>query len=253
MSELDIAIAKLALEVHPDQLLALAASLSKATKGSALTLDLHAAGVPAKLLLALSVGLEKELCSTVELAARLRTAAAVAMLVNRNTTTDLVWTGPASGLVPIRHTEQVLTGLIDGAKSRLFLVSFVAYNVTTVIDALAKAIERGVRVNILLERSEGAGGHVSVDSLTLLRNKLPKATFLEWDQTVSGERFLGASVHAKCAVADGRDAFITSANLSTAAMERNMEAGVLLAGGPVPGQLEKHLESLVATKHLKPV
>ena len=49
------------------------------------------------------------------------------------------------------------------------------------------------------------------------------------------------------------EAFITEANLTGASMERNMEAGVLLRGGPLPAQLEAHLQSLVTTKHLKPV
>jgi phosphatidylserine/phosphatidylglycerophosphate/cardiolipin synthase-like enzyme len=44
---------------------------------------------------------------------------------------------------------------------------------------------------------------------------------------------------------------VTSANLSDAAMERNMELGVLLRGGQVPGLLERHLAALVTTKQLR--
>ena len=55
------------------------------------------------------------------------------------------------------------------------------------------------------------------------------------------------SVHAKCAVADDRIAFLTSANLSEAAMERNMELGVLVRGGHLPEELHRHLEALVKT------
>ena len=39
----------------------------------------------------------------------------------------------------------------------------------------------------------------------------------------------------KVAVADGNTCFITSANLTGYAMERNMEAGVLISGGTFPG------------------
>ena len=74
--------------------------------------------------------------------------------------------------------------------------------------------------------------------------------FYEWDRT-STDLSATASVHAKCAVADGNIAFVTSANLSEAAMERNMELGVLLRGGQVPGLLDRHLAALVTTKHLR--
>jgi hypothetical protein len=123
----------------------------------------------------------------------------------------------------------------------------------SVIDALVRAAGRGVLINVLLERSEAEGGNVTTDSLGLIRAKIPGARFFEWDQDVSGSQFAGASVHAKCAVADGREAFVTSANLTGAAMEKNMEAGVMIGGGPLPAQLENHLLALVTTKHLKRV
>jgi len=62
---------------------------------------------------------------------------------------------------------------------------------------------------------------------------------------------MSASVHAKCAVADSRLAFITSANLTSAALERNMELGLLLRGGTVPDRLHAHLAALVTTKVVK--
>jgi phosphatidylserine/phosphatidylglycerophosphate/cardiolipin synthase-like enzyme len=43
-------------------------------------------------------------------------------------------------------------------------------------------------------------------------------------------------------------AFITSANLTNAAMEKNMELGVRLVGGAIPEQLRGHFEALIATK-----
>ena len=254
MSDLDRAIARLALELHPDRLLALAAAVSKTGAGNtAAALTNDGAGIPSGLLQGIRMAWQLAPCSETELAAKLQTAAAVAALAGSLSSSELVWTGPSSGLVAVRHTEQVLTGLINGAQSQIFLVSFVAYNVASVINALARAAARGVRTRVLLERSEAAGGNVTVDSLALIRSKIPTAAFYEWDQSVGGDQFTGASVHAKCAVADGREAFVSSANLTGAAMERNMEAGVLLRGGPLPAQLQNHLLSLVTTKHLKPV
>jgi len=62
------------------------------------------------------------------------------------------------------------------------------------------------------------------------------------------DAFVDGRVHAKVAVADGSTCFITSANLTGYAMDRNMEAGLLVSGGHVPRLLEQHLQSLVDTK-----
>jgi cardiolipin synthase A/B len=91
---------------------------------------------------------------------------------------------------------------------------------------------------------------VTVDSMGMLKRKIPQVEFYEWDRT-KADLSATASVHAKCAVADGNVAFVTSANLSDAAMERNMELGVLLRGGQVPGLLDRHLAALVTTKQLR--
>ena len=53
--------------------------------------------------------------------------------VERELSVELVWTGPTTRFVPTRRTEQVLLDLIGGAQSDLFLVSFVAYDVRSVV------------------------------------------------------------------------------------------------------------------------
>ena len=64
--------------------------------------------------------------------------------------------------------------------------------------------------------------------------------------------FVGGKVHAKVAVADGNIAFISSANLTGHAMEKNMEAGVLMQGGDLPTQLQDHLDGLVDVRTIVP-
>lgn len=185
-----------------------------------------------------------------ELAAMLRAACHTFTKTTSAQSTELVWTGPSTGQVPVRHTEQVLRQVIDAAKHRLFIVSFVAYEVDSIIGALDAAVSRDVRVDILLESSTRHGGHTTTDSLRTMREAVPKANFYVWSSESShpGARPQNASVHAKCAVSDGKVAFITSANLSAAAMERNMELGVLVNGGTLPDILERHLDTLIITK-----
>ena len=46
-------------------------------------------------------------------------------------------------------------------------------------------------------------------------------------------------------VADHLAAFVTSANLTGAALDDNMELGLLVRGGPTPRKLALHFQSLV--------
>jgi phosphatidylserine/phosphatidylglycerophosphate/cardiolipin synthase-like enzyme len=47
-------------------------------------------------------------------------------------------------------------------------------------------------------------------------------------------------------VADGRHLFVSSANLTEYAFTVNMELGLLITGGAVPGQVESHFDKLIA-------
>jgi phosphatidylserine/phosphatidylglycerophosphate/cardiolipin synthase-like enzyme len=58
-------------------------------------------------------------------------------------------------------------------------------------------------------------------------------------------------MHAKCAVADRRLAFVTSANLTGAAMTDNMELGLVVRGGDVPKRISNHFDALIGTGTLK--
>jgi len=79
-----------------------------------------------------------------------------------------------------------------------------------------------------------------------MRALVPSALLFTWDEKVG--TFSNGRVHAKVAVADGDDAFLTSANLTGHALEKNMEAGVTIRGGPIPADLRSHLLALIETK-----
>jgi phosphatidylserine/phosphatidylglycerophosphate/cardiolipin synthase-like enzyme len=162
---------------------------------------------------------------------------------------DLVWTGPTTPFVATRRTEQVLLDLIRHAQTDVFLVSFVAYDVSTVVDALNAASSRGVEVRLLLETSTSHGGSLSVDPINTMRRCIPSALLYVW--TDRPDPFTDGRVHAKVAVSDGKTAFLTSANLTGHALEKNMEAGVVIGGGQVPSSLRAHLQALIDTNIIR--
>lgn len=181
-----------------------------------------------------------------EVAAMLLAGSHVHAKVMSEQSIELVWTGPTTNLVSARRTEQALLQVINSAEHSLFVTSFVAYDVTTIVSALNAAIARGVSVSMLLELSQEHGGSISFDAIGKMKTLVSAAHLYAW--RYKEPEFLDGRVHAKVAVADGRMCFITSANLTGHAMEKNMEAGVLISGGYIPKLLESHLQSLVDTQ-----
>ena len=104
---------------------------------------------------------------------------------------------------------------------------------------------------MLLELSQDHGGSITFDAIGKMRTLVPAARLYAWRE--KADPFSGGRVHAKVAVADGRMCFITSANLTGHAMEKNMEAGVLISGGRIAKLLDEHLRSLVDTKVVCPI
>ncbi len=181
-----------------------------------------------------------------ELASMLLAASHVCTKAAAEQSTELVWTGPTTPFVSARRTEQALLQVIRSAKSTLFITSFVAYDVSTIVKALDEASDRGVLISMLLESSQDHGGSITIDAIGKMKALVPSANIYSWRD--KAEPFSGGRVHAKVAVADARMCFITSANLTGFAMEKNMEAGVLITGGRIPRLLDEHLRSLVDTK-----
>ncbi|NUB23338.1 DISARM system phospholipase D-like protein DrmC [Azospirillum brasilense] len=169
----------------------------------------------------------------------------------RESSIELVWTGPTTSFVATRRTDQVLLDLIRHARIDVFLVSFVAYDVPTVTDALNAAAARNVELRILLETSTNHGGSLSVDPIATMRSRVPSAALYVW--TDRPAPFTDGRVHAKVAVADGNTAFLTSANLTRHALEKNMEAGVVISGGHIPAGVRAHLQALIETKIIRQV
>ena len=181
-----------------------------------------------------------------ELAMMLRAAGHVVARAAAEHSIELVLTGPTTPVIAARRTEQALLQVINSAKATLFITSFVAYDITSIVNALNNASARGVSVCMLLELSKEHGGSITVDAIGAMRRLAPSAKLYAWNE--KNEQFSGGRVHAKIAVADGKTCFITSANLTGFAMERNMEAGVLIVGGPLPLALNQHLQALIAMK-----
>ena len=250
MNELLAIIAKLGLELHPDRIESIAEKIEiLGTKEGFASCGVNfGPNMDKDLLRRFEEAWEKsEKILPRDVAFALRGASITAKVSESRGVMELSWTGPTTGQVPVRHTEQALCEVIESAKRRLFLVSFVAYNVTSVAKALKEAVRRQVDISVLLESSDQHGGSISHDSVKAIRAVSQSVNVFEWVHYKHNSDGTQGKVHAKCAVADEKNAFITSANLTSAAMEYNMELGVIVRGGELPLMLHRHLEALIVT------
>jgi phosphatidylserine/phosphatidylglycerophosphate/cardiolipin synthase-like enzyme len=244
------AIADIGIEFHPDRVNVIAKNIASMASVSEFSKVKNGFGQLENN--PIIVTLEKEWknepgITPLEIAAALRGASGTAAIMEKREAVEMVWTGPFTGLVASRHTEQVLLEVINSSRLQLFIVSFVAYSINSIRNALHDAICRNVKISILLESNKEHGGKIDFDSIKLFKESLPSATIYCWNNDSKDTTQLHGAVHAKCVVADGELAFITSANLTKAALDNNMELGILVRGGNLPEQLEKHLHALVAT------
>jgi cardiolipin synthase A/B len=167
---------------------------------------------------------------------------------------SVVWTGPASYEVPVRATSAVLAEVIEEARKSLVIVSFAAYKVAAVVEALRAAADRGVDVRLILESVVESKGKLTHDAKEAFEILGGVVSFYVWPAELRVSQGGGhASMHAKCAVADRRTAFVTSANLTGSAMTDNMELGLVVRGGDVPKRIANHFEALTTSGTLRPL
>jgi len=253
MERLLDAVAAVVCLVSPEKVQAIASRIRRTDTSKANSALSGVVGTPA------AAGLVDQLIdawrasevSADELASMLLAAGHVFTKATNQQSTELVWTGPTTPFVSARRTEQALLQVINAAEQTLFITSFVAYNVSTIVKALNAASDRGVVISMLLELSQDHGGSITFDAIGNMRTLVPAARLYAWRD--KADPFSDGRVHAKVAVADRRTCFITSANLTGFAMDRNMEAGLLISGRSTPQMLEEHLCALVSMKIVSPV
>jgi phosphatidylserine/phosphatidylglycerophosphate/cardiolipin synthase-like enzyme len=150
-------------------------------------------------------------------------------------------------VVPVRRTEQVLCDLIRGAEIRLSMTSFGIFQVPRLVEDLEQALARGVALRIVLgDRESHSDQEIDRQRFQLGRVVAAQAKLLQWpsERRPRDEQGHAGLVHVKAAVADSRIAFLSSANLTEAALERNMELGILLRGGHLPAAIDRLIDAL---------
>lgn len=167
----------------------------------------------------------------------------------RQSRAELCWSGPVISLQGFRSTAEAYRELIATATRSALIVSFALGEVESLRDSLENAILRGVQVRFILEdfnvmkQESWRAKFVSLGA-TILSN----STIFVWptsERRVRDGRVFG-SMHVKCLVVDEASLLLTSANWSSAAMEDNMELGVIISGPGQATSVVHHFDHLIA-------
>lgn len=157
---------------------------------------------------------------------------------------ESVWTGPSSHAVPVRATAQVLVDVVAAARTELLLMTYSATPYPPLLAALGEAIARSVPVSVVVETLQGAGSALSGTEPAAAFASVPGVQVWHWPAATRTEP--GAKMHAKLAVADRAVLFVSSANLTSAGVGTNLEAGLLVRGGTAPMRAAEHICELQA-------
>jgi len=186
-------------------------------------------------------------------AAALMVAAHAELVHRQEESVEIAWTGPETSHASFRQTEQAILEVLNSATKRLTVVSYAVYRIPRIREALVSAANRGVNIRLIVETPSQIEGQSEYDCLLALGNKVASVSSVYYwpqEKRVRDESGKIGILHVKCAVADGHYLFLSSANFTEYAFTINMELGLLVTGGKLPGQVERHFKRLIETGHL---
>jgi len=171
---------------------------------------------------------------------------------------ELVWTGPESSVSHSRDTAIVVAELFRSAMRSVLVSTFVVHQADRVFKALADRMVEvpGLRVQLFVH--VGRGDRDTRHESEILREFATKLG-AKWSGPIRPMLYYDprsldlnpdkrATWHAKVVVIDDEKAFVTSANFTEWAQQRNVEAGVLLRNVEFAKQLRQQFEGLVQSR-----
>lgn len=252
------------IDLPPHQRTRLAAAL----ESGVLTMPCSATSL--RSVLGTSEGHESVLAALVELerlgisgpaaAAWIRTAGEVA---SRKPAPDLVWSGPEVPGLHARDTRRVFEELLSSARRSVWACSYAFFDGPRAFEALAKHMDQRpeIQVRLLLNIQRKWGDKTEADRL--VRKFADHFWTKDWPGAARPSVFYdpraleldgpGGVLHAKAIVVDDQVAFVTSANLTEAGWDRNIELGLLVRDAALATSIAVHFRTLIERGLLRPL
>jgi phosphatidylserine/phosphatidylglycerophosphate/cardiolipin synthase-like enzyme len=176
---------------------------------------------------------------------------------------DLVWSGPEVPGLHARDTRRVFEELLSTAERSIIASTYAFFDGPKAFEIIAHRLDTtpALRVTLLLNIQRKRGDTTTADSL--VRKFADRFWTADWPgssrpsvyydpRSLDMDGPLGV-LHAKAVVADDEAVFVTSANLTEAALDRNFELGILVRDKALAASVSSHFRILIERELLRPL
>lgn len=174
---------------------------------------------------------------------------------------ELVWSGPETAVAHSRDTAVVVAELFRSAMKSVVISTFVVHQADTVFKSLAERMAEVADLRVQLFLHVGRESRDTRHESEILREFAAELSrqwpgsrrpLLYYDpRSLSLNAEERATWHAKVVVIDDEKAFVTSANFTEWAQQRNVEAGVLVRNSEFARHLRRQFEGLVQSNQVR--
>lgn len=188
---------------------------------------------------------------------------AVSEVTRRATKPDIVWSGPEVPGLHARDTRRVFEELLSTAERSIWASTYAFFDGPKVFDVLSRRMEArpDLQVILLLNIERRRGDTSAADQV--VRRFAERFWRTQWPGTARPRVFydprsvesdgLTGVLHAKAVVADDETVLVTSANLTEAALDRNIELGLLVRDRALAASVTRHFQVLIDRELLRPL
>jgi phosphatidylserine/phosphatidylglycerophosphate/cardiolipin synthase-like enzyme len=176
---------------------------------------------------------------------------------------DLVWSGPEVPGLHARDTRRVYEELLGSAERSVWASTYAYFDGPKAFEVLAHRMDSrpDLRVTLLLNIQRRRNDTRAADEL--VRRFADRFWGTDWPgqsrpavyydpRSLELDGPVGV-LHAKAVVTDEESVFVTSANLTEAALDRNFELGLLVRDPALAASISSHFRVLIDRSLLSPL
>ncbi len=176
---------------------------------------------------------------------------------------DLVWSGPEVPGLHARDTRRVYEELLGSAERSVWASTYAFLDGPRAFEVLARRMDARseLRVTLLLNIQRKRGDTTAAEQL--VRRFADRFWGTDWpgssrprvyyDPRALESEGPAGILHAKALVVDDEAVFVTSANLTEAALDRNIEVGLLVRDRALAASVSSHFRGLIDRGLLHPL
>lgn len=176
---------------------------------------------------------------------------------------DLVWSGPEVPGLHARDTRRVYEELLGSAERSVWASTYAFFDGPKAFEVIARRMDElpDVQVTFLLNIQRKWGDTTEAEGL--VRKFADRFWATDWPGSARPRVYYDPRslelegptgvLHAKAVVIDDEAVFVTSANLTEAALDRNIEIGLLVRDPSLALSVVGHFRGLIDRELLRPL